>query len=56
MKASDAYLVKILDTLKAAGLLENTLVIATADHGEMGTAHACASRTSTSTKRQHACR
>ncbi len=39
MKASDAYLVKLLDTLKAAGLLENTLVIATADHGEMGTAH-----------------
>ncbi len=39
MKASDAYLVKILDTLEARGLLENTLVIATADHGEMGTAH-----------------
>jgi choline-sulfatase len=39
MKASDAYLVKILDTLEAAGLLDNTLMIATADHGEMGTAH-----------------
>jgi choline-sulfatase len=39
MKASDAYLVKILDTLAKSGLLENTLVIATADHGEMGTAH-----------------
>jgi arylsulfatase A-like enzyme len=39
MKSSDAYLVKILDTLAATGLLENTLVIATADHGEMGTAH-----------------
>jgi arylsulfatase A-like enzyme len=39
MKASDAYLVKILDTLQVVGLLENTLVIATADHGEMGTAH-----------------
>ena len=39
MKASDAYLVKILDTLEARGLLENTLVVATADHGEMGTAH-----------------
>jgi choline-sulfatase len=39
MKASDAYLVKILDTLDTAGLLENTLVIATADHGEMGIAH-----------------
>jgi arylsulfatase A-like enzyme len=39
MKASDAYLVKILDTLAKSGLLDNTLVIATADHGEMGTAH-----------------
>jgi choline-sulfatase len=39
MKASDAYLVKLLDTLASTGLLENTLVIATADHGEMGTAH-----------------
>jgi choline-sulfatase len=39
MKSSDAYLVKILDTLSGAGLLKNTLVIATADHGEMGTSH-----------------
>ena len=39
MKSSDAYLVKILNTLQSGGLLENTLVIATADHGEMGTAH-----------------
>ncbi|HEY3864725.1 MAG TPA: sulfatase-like hydrolase/transferase [Solirubrobacteraceae bacterium] len=39
MKSSDAYLVKLLDSLESTGLLENTLVIATADHGEMGTAH-----------------
>jgi choline-sulfatase len=39
MKASDSYLVKILDTLETRGMLDNTLVIATADHGEMGTAH-----------------
>ena len=39
MKSSDAYLVKILDTLTSTGLLDNTLVIATADHGEMGTSH-----------------
>jgi arylsulfatase A-like enzyme len=39
MKSSDAYLVKLLDTLADSGLLEDTLVIATADHGEMGTAH-----------------
>jgi choline-sulfatase len=39
MKSSDAYLVKIMDTLTSTGLLNNTLVVATADHGEMGTAH-----------------
>ena len=39
MKSSDAYLVKILETLTRTGLLHNTLVIATADHGEMGTSH-----------------
>jgi choline-sulfatase len=39
MKSSDAYLVKILNTLTSTGLLNNTLVIATADHGEMGTSH-----------------
>jgi choline-sulfatase len=39
MKSSDAYLVKLLNTLESEGLLDNTLVIATADHGEMGTAH-----------------
>ena len=39
MRSSDAYLVKILDTLKRERLLDNTLVIATSDHGEMGTAH-----------------
>jgi choline-sulfatase len=39
MKSSDAYLVQILNTLTTSGLLDNTLVIATADHGEMGTTH-----------------
>ena len=39
MKSSDAYLVKIIETLKRTGLLDDTLVIATADHGEMGTTH-----------------
>lgn len=39
MKSSDAYLVELLDTLEKNRLLDNTLVIATADHGEMGTAH-----------------
>jgi arylsulfatase A-like enzyme len=39
MRSSDAYLVKILDTLTRARLLDNTLMVATADHGEMGTSH-----------------
>jgi choline-sulfatase len=39
MTASDSYLVEILDTLQDQGLLENTLIIATSDHGEMGLTH-----------------
>jgi choline-sulfatase len=39
MKQSDAYLVQILDTLEAQGLMDNTLVIQTSDHGEMAMAH-----------------
>ena len=39
MKESDAYLVQILDTLEARGLMDNTLIIQTSDHGEMGLAH-----------------
>jgi choline-sulfatase len=39
MKASDRYLVDVLDELDAAGLTEDTVVIRTADHGEMGLAH-----------------
>jgi choline-sulfatase len=39
IKSSDAYLVNVLDTLTSVGLLENTLIIRTADHGEMGLAH-----------------
>lgn len=39
IKESDNYLVEILDTLEAEGLLDDTLVIKTSDHGEMGMAH-----------------
>jgi len=39
MKSSDKYLVQILDLLEAERLLENTLIICTADHGEMGMTH-----------------
>src|SRR6201987_304781 len=39
MKASDNYLVQILDTLEDLRLLEDTLIIRTADHGEMGLTH-----------------
>jgi choline-sulfatase len=39
MRETDAHLVSILDTLDQLKLTENTLVIVTADHGEVGTAH-----------------
>ena len=39
MKVSDGYLVDVLDTLEETGLLDDTVVIRTADHGEMGLAH-----------------
>jgi arylsulfatase A-like enzyme len=39
IKSSDAYLVQILDLLTAKGLLDDTVIIKTADHGEMGLAH-----------------
>ncbi len=39
MKSSDEYLVQVLDLLTAKGLLEDTVIIRTADHGEMGMAH-----------------
>jgi arylsulfatase A-like enzyme len=39
MKETDNYLVQILNTLDAQGLFDNTLIIYTADHGEMGMTH-----------------
>jgi arylsulfatase A-like enzyme len=39
MIASDTYLADILDTLEDEDLLDNTLVIKTSDHGEMGLTH-----------------
>lgn len=39
MKESDAYLAEILESLANQDLLENTLIVATSDHGEMGLAH-----------------
>lgn len=39
MKSSDRHLVNMLDSLKRNELLDDTIVIATADHGEMGLAH-----------------
>jgi len=35
----DQYLVEVLDVLHETGLLNDTIVIATADHGEMGMSH-----------------
>ena len=39
MKASDNYLVQVLDMLDDLGLTNDTLIIRTADHGEMGLTH-----------------
>jgi choline-sulfatase len=39
IRSSDSYLVAILDKLIERGLYENTLLIKTSDHGEMGVAH-----------------
>ena len=39
MISSDNYLVQLLDTMENLNLLKNTLIIRTADHGEMGLTH-----------------
>jgi arylsulfatase A-like enzyme len=39
MRSSDASLVQVIRTLRSTGLLDKTLIIRTADHGEMGLAH-----------------
>jgi choline-sulfatase len=39
MRSSDNYLVEVLDKLESQGMLDDTLIIRTSDHGEMGLAH-----------------
>jgi arylsulfatase A-like enzyme len=39
VRSSDANLVEVIKALQSTGLLDNTLIIRTADHGEMGLAH-----------------
>jgi arylsulfatase A-like enzyme len=39
MRSSDSYLVDVLDKLEETGLLDETLIVRTADHGEMGLTH-----------------
>ncbi|KAL4436669.1 hypothetical protein ABPG75_003808 [Micractinium tetrahymenae] len=39
IKKSDEFLVNTLNTLDAAGLTNKTLIVRTADHGEMGLSH-----------------
>ncbi len=39
MRSSDFYLQQILHTLRRRRMLDNTLIIVTADHGEMGLTH-----------------
>jgi len=39
MKASDEYLVDVLGKLEETGLMDDTLIVRTSDHGEMGLSH-----------------
>ncbi len=39
MKLVDSYLVEVLDALDSTGLTDDTVIVRTSDHGEMGTAH-----------------
>jgi choline-sulfatase len=39
MRSSDNYIVDVLDKLEEVGLYDETLIVRTADHGEMGLAH-----------------
>ncbi|HEX3735718.1 MAG TPA: sulfatase-like hydrolase/transferase [Solirubrobacterales bacterium] len=39
MRSSDNYLVDVLDKLEETGLFDDTLIIRSADHGEMGLTH-----------------
>ena len=39
MRSSDNYLVNVLDKLEETGLFDNTLIVRTSDHGEMGLSH-----------------
>jgi len=39
MRSSDNYLVNVLDKLEETDLFDNTLIVRTSDHGEMGLSH-----------------
>jgi choline-sulfatase len=39
MRSSDNYIVDVLDKLEEVGLYDETLIVRTADHGEMGLTH-----------------
>jgi len=39
MKSSDEYLVAVLNKLEETGLMDDTLIVRTSDHGEMGLSH-----------------
>ncbi|HEV7614703.1 MAG TPA: sulfatase-like hydrolase/transferase [Solirubrobacterales bacterium] len=39
MRSSDSYMVNVLDKLEETGLFDDTLIVRTADHGEMGLTH-----------------
>ncbi len=39
MRASDEYLVAVMNKLEETGLMDDTMIIRTSDHGEMGLSH-----------------
>lgn len=39
MRSSDNYMVEVLNTLEANGLMDDTLIVRSSDHGEMGLSH-----------------
>ncbi len=53
IRDSDAHIVRLLEELAATGLDQNTIVIVTADHGELGGAHQMRGKGSTAYREQN---
>jgi arylsulfatase len=53
LRDSDRHLVKILDELENLGIADNTIIIYTADHGELGGAHGISGKGATGYREQN---